>query len=350
VGKLKTSGGCGPLSLVELAGHLDAQLENDDGREITGVTAITTPCADAVAFLENPEKTTVNIADFGALIVPATASALTTETPWLRVANARRAFARALELFYPEPVLAEGVHPRAVVAETVDCGIDVRVGALAVIGPECHIGDGTAIHPGAVIGAGVTIGSACTIFPNVVINPGCRIGNRVRIHAGTVVGSDGFGYVWDGKQHYKIPQVGNVIIEDDVEIGSQVAIDCGTVGATVIRRGAKIDNLVQIAHNVEVGEYALLVSQVGISGSTKVGSGAVLGGQVGVAGHLHIGAGTTIAAKSGVSKDVPAGQMMSGFPLRPHSEEKRLKAALARLPQALRRLARLERQHTENKK
>ncbi|MGH7279292.1 MAG: UDP-3-O-(3-hydroxymyristoyl)glucosamine N-acyltransferase, partial [Candidatus Rokuibacteriota bacterium] len=186
-------------------------------------------------------------------------------------------------------------------------------------------------------------GEDCVLHPHVVIREGVTLGHRVTVHAGAVIGADGFGYAFDGTAHRKIPQVGGVVIEDDVEIGANVTIDRATLGVTRVRRGAKIDNLVQIGHNVEVGEAAILVAQVGIAGSSRIGAGAVLAGQVGVADHVSIGDGVVVGAQAGVGRDVEAGGKLTGSPARPLIQAKRIWVAEARLPEALRRLSAAER-------
>jgi len=205
-----------------------------------------------------------------------------------------------------------------------------------VIGPRC------ALHGGDHVGANCRLGEEVVLFPNVTLYAGTEIGNRVRIHAGTVIGSDGFGYVQDGGLHRKVPQIGNVIIRDDVEIGANVTIDRGALGPTTIGRGTKIDNLVQVAHNVTIGDHCLLVSQVGIAGSTRLGNYVILAGQVGLAGHLKIGNRVSVAAQSGVMTSIPDGEKWLGSPAAPDRQTKRQMIALQRLPELLRRVAELE--------
>lgn len=334
-----------PLTAAALAERLGARVvAGDGGRLVVGVCGNNALQAGAVTYLTAAPADTAPLAVLGALLV-APGLVLAVDVPHLACANPRLAFAQALAYYHPEDVPPAGVHPTATVAPDAQLGAGVSIGPHASIGSGAVLGDGVVIGDGAVVANGVVLGAGTRLFPQVVIYPRCTLGARVRVHAGTVIGSDGFGYEWDGTRHAKIPQVGGVIIEDDVELGANVTVDNGTVGATVIRRGTKVDNLVHLAHNVEVGEHTLLVAQVGISGSTRVGAGCVLGGQVGVAGHLSIGPRSTIAAKSGVSKNVPGNATYSGFPLRRHEEEKKIKAALGRLPQLLRRVARLEQQH-----
>jgi UDP-3-O-[3-hydroxymyristoyl] glucosamine N-acyltransferase len=260
----------------------------------------------------------------------------------IRVPHARIGFAKALALFFPEPVFAPGIHPTAVVSETAQIDPSAHIGPQCVVGDRAKIGAKVVLQGLAHVGADVSIGTESQIFPNVTIYPRTQIGARVRIHAAAVIGSDGFGYVLDGAAHRKIPQVGNVIIKDDAEIGASVTIDRGALGATEIGRGAKIDNLVQIAHNVVIGDHAIVVAQAGIAGSSKIGAYTVLAGQVGIAGHLKIGNKVTIAAQSGVMHDIPDGEKWFGYPAQPDRQMKRQILAAQQLPELLRRVAQLE--------
>jgi len=261
----------------------------------------------------------------------------------IRVADARLAFARVLPLFFPEPTFAPGIHASAVVAKSA------KVDPSAHIGPQCVIGENVIIGARSVlqglnfVGTGCQLGEEVNLFPSVTLYAQTEIGNRVRIHANTVIGSDGFGYVPDGASHRKVFQIGNVIIRDDVEIGSNVSVDRGALGPTVIGKGTKIDNLVQIAHNVNVGEHCLIVAHVGISGSTKLGNYVILGGQVGIAGHLKIGNKVTVAAQSGVMHPIPDGEKWLGSPAQPDRHTKRQMIAIQHLPDLLKRVAALER-------
>jgi len=261
----------------------------------------------------------------------------------IRVSNARIAFAKVLALFFPEPAFPAGIHPTAVITASA------QIDATAHIGPHCVVGEKTRIGPRSVLQGGNHVGADCRLgedvrlFPNVTLYARTEIGNRVRIHAGTVIGSDGYGYVLDAGVHRKVPQIGNVIIGDDVEIGANVTVDRGALDSTIIGKGTKIDNLVQIAHNVIVGEHCLLVSQVGVAGSTRLGNYAVLAGQVGIAGHLKIGNKATVAAQAGVMNDIPDGETWLGTPARPDRQAKRQMIAAQHLPELLRRVSKLER-------
>jgi UDP-3-O-[3-hydroxymyristoyl] glucosamine N-acyltransferase len=260
----------------------------------------------------------------------------------VRVPNARVAFAKALALFFPEPKFAAGIHPTAVVAKSAQIDPTAHVGPHCAVGERVKLDMNSVLQGGNFVGDDSKLGEDVNLFPNVTIYPRTEIGNRVRIHAGTVVGSDGFGYVLDGGVHRKVPQIGNVVIGDDVEIGANATIDRGALGSTVIGKGTKIDNLVQIAHNVEIGEHCIVIAQAGISGSTKLGKYVILAGQAGLAGHLKIGNQVTVAAQSGVMHDIPDGEKWFGYPAQPDKEFKRQIIAQRKLPELLKRVAELE--------
>jgi UDP-3-O-[3-hydroxymyristoyl] glucosamine N-acyltransferase len=260
----------------------------------------------------------------------------------IRVPNARVAFAKALALFFPEQKFIAGIHSTAAIAPSAKIDTSAHVGPYCVIGERVKIGAKTVLQAGNFVGDDSKIGDDVNLFPNVMIYPRTEIGHRVRVHAGTVIGSDGFGYVQDGGIHRKVPQIGNVLIGDDVEIGANVTIDRGALGATVIGKGTKIDNLVQIAHNIEIGEHCLLCAQVGLAGSSKLGNYVVLAGQVGIAGHLKIGNQVTIGSKAGVMHNIPDGETWLGTPAQPDKQAKRLVIAIQRLPDLLKRVAELE--------
>jgi UDP-3-O-[3-hydroxymyristoyl] glucosamine N-acyltransferase len=260
----------------------------------------------------------------------------------IRVANSRIAFAKILPLFFPEPVFAPGIHPTAIIPATAQVDSTVHIGPYCVLGENVRIGPRSVLQGSTHVGANCRLGEEVHLFPSVTLYPGTEVGNRVRLHSGTVVGSDGFGYVLDNGIHRKVPQIGNVIIRDDVEIGANVTIDRGALGPTVIGKGTKIDNLVQIAHNVTLGEHCLLVSQCGIAGSTKLGNYVILGGQVGLAGHLKIGNRVSIGAQSGVMNNIPDGEKWLWTPAQPERQAKRQMIASQQLPELIRRVHQLE--------
>ena len=260
----------------------------------------------------------------------------------IRVPDARVAFAKVLPLFFPEPVFIPAIHPTAIVPASAKVDPTAHIGPNCVLGENVIIGAHTVLQGGDYVAAGCKLGDHVSLFPQVTLYPRTEIGNRVRIHSGTVIGSDGFGYVPDGGAHLKVLQIGNVIIRDDVEIGANVTIDRGALGPTLIGRGTKIDNLVQIGHNVHIGEHCLVVSQAGIAGSSKLGNYVTIAGQVGIAGHRIIGNYVSVAAQSGVMHDIPDGQKWLWTPAQPDRQAKRQMIALQQLPELLRRVHYLE--------
>ena len=260
----------------------------------------------------------------------------------LRVENPQLAFAEAIDIFHPRPPAVPGVHPTAVVGEGASVDGTASVGPLCVVGPGAVIGARAVLGAHTVVGAGAVVGAGSLLHARVTLGERVRLGERVIIHSGAVIGSDGFGYVFDGGRHRKIPQVGTVEIGDDVEIGANTTVDRATVGTTRIGEGTKIDNLVQVAHNVEIGNHAVIVSQVGISGSTRIGNYAVLGGQVGTVGHITIGDGARIGAQSGVANSVPAGETRSGVGPIPHRQWLKAQTIFDNLPERRDRVRKME--------
>jgi len=261
--------------------------------------------------------------------------------PQLKVSNPHYAFAKAIECLYPVPSREAGISDKAYVSGEARIGMGVTISTFAFVDKNVSIGDGSVISPGVFIGEGSKMGRNCFLYPNVTVRDNVTLGDRVIVHSGTVIGSDGFGYVFENGVHYKIPQVGGVIVEDDVEIGSNVSIDRATLGNTIIGKGSKIDNLVQIAHNVKIGEKTLIVSQVGIAGSSEIGSFVILAGQAGVADHASIDSGTILTAQSGISGRVAKGTY-SGSPAIPHNIWLRAQAAFAKLPELSKKIRELE--------
>lgn len=329
------------LTAETIANHLNGEVIGDKDLVLTGFAPATTAKPGELTFAEN--------ASFFAKAESSDASAILVEQKFesssktlIKVDSSRIAFAQVLPLFFPVPTVEPGVHPSATVAPSA------KVDPTAYVGPNCAVGDNavvganTILHPGTSIGPEAIVGEGCLFYPNVTIYHRCQIGHRVSIHAGTVVGSDGFGYVLDQGMHRKIPQVGNVIVGDDVEIGANVTIDRGTLGPTTIGAGTKIDNLIQIAHNVQIGEGCVIIAQVGIAGSTKIGNYTQIGGQVGIAGHLKIGDHVQIAAQSGVIHDIPDGEKWFGSPAGPDRKTKRVLLAIQQLPRLIKRVSELE--------
>ena len=329
-------------TVTEIAHLIHGQVVGDGTAKIRGISGIVEAQPGEITFLASSGyRRFLKTTTASAIIVP-----LDTAFPHktlIRVTDPRLAFAKVMRLFHHSyPQMPEGIHPSAVIGQRVNLGREVSIGACAFIEEQVTIGDKVIIFPGVVIGRKSQIGSESIIYANVTIREQTIIGQNVVIHSGTVIGSDGFGYAKENNRHLKIPQIGTVIIEDDVEIGANVTIDRGTLGATRIGQGTKIDNLVQIAHNVIIGPNCLLMAQVGISGSTVIGSDVILTGQVGVVGHIKIGDGSVVGAKSGVSKSVPSGSIIFGYPARPHTKTKRIEACLNRLPELFKRVKALE--------
>jgi UDP-3-O-[3-hydroxymyristoyl] glucosamine N-acyltransferase len=334
-----------PLELQELAAHLGGQLSftGDVPVWISGVASIAEAGPQEVTFLGNLKYLpALRQCGAAAALVP---EDFTEVVPPLliRVANPSLAFARLVELFAPEPpTFPCGIHPTAYV------GADVRIGEGASIQPFAVLEAGAVVGAGTVVGAHCylghesQIGERCFLHPRVTVGERCVVGNRVILHSGVVLGSDGFGFEWSGGRHVKIPQVGIVQVDDDVEIGANTTVDRARFGRTWIQEGCKIDNLVQIAHNVVVGRHTLLVAQAGISGSTRLGQRVTLAGQVGVAGHLEIGDGAVVSAQSGVSKSLPGAALYMGSPAQPAAEFREQVALVRRLGRLQERVRRLE--------
>jgi UDP-3-O-[3-hydroxymyristoyl] glucosamine N-acyltransferase len=332
------------LTLTELARRLGAELRGDGTIRVHGVAGIREAGPGLVTFLANPryEEFLATTRASAVIVPPGTAeipvATLITPEPYLAFAESLRIFDLGVE----ETVLP-GVHPMALVDPAAEVDPTAGVGPFAVVGPGARIGPRCVLMTGTYIGPASRLGSDCLLYPRVTVRKGTEIGDRVVIHAGAVIGDDGFGFAPEGDGYRKVPQVGHVVIGDDCEIGANTTIDRATTGVTRIGRGCRIDNLVMIAHGVEVGENTIICAQVGISGSTLVGRHVVLAGQVGVTGHVTIGDGARVGGQGGVTKSVPPGESWSGYPAQPHARASRGYAALRDLPDALKRLRQLER-------
>ncbi len=330
------------FTLGELAATLGATLEGDPGRRVTGVAALDAAGPEQISFVIDARyRPAAEASRAGALLVSEKMSGLS--GPLLRSSAPQQALIALLTLFHPTAAPPPGIDASAIVARDARIDPSASVGALAVIGAGAVVGPRVRIHPLVYVGAGVEVGEGSVLHPRVVLCEGARLGCRVNVQPGAVIGGDGFGYVFDGGGHRKIPQVGIVVIEDDVDIGANTTIDRAMLGRTIIGRGTKIDNLVQVGHNVEIGEHSILVAQVGISGSCRLGRGVIAAGQVGFADHLTIGDGAVLGAQAGVHEDVPAGERRLGTPAVPMLQAKRLFATQKHLPDMSRRLRAAER-------
>lgn len=353
------------MKLTEVAGIVHGKVEGNGDLEIERLSKIEEAGAGDITFLANPKyaKYLATTSASAVLVtresVPGELALRASPIHLVRVDNPYLAFLKLIEVFYPSPEpLARGIHPTAVVADTATLGHGVAIGAHVHVGKRCKVGDNVALHPGVVLYDDVEIGSDSLLYANVTVRDRCRVGKRAIVHSGTVIGSDGFGFApkQDGT-YEKIPQRGIVVVEDDVEIGANCAIDRATIGETRIKRGVKLDNLIQVAHNVVISEDTVIAAQTGISGSTKIGKNCMIGGQVGFVGHIQIADRTTIGAQSGISKSLPEpGKTYFGYPAKELHQALRMEGALRQLPEVLveirdlkKRLEELEAQVHEHK-
>ncbi len=326
-----------PIRLGELATRLGGTAAGDPTVEVTGVgTPEQAGRGEIVLAVDAAALERAESGGAAAVLIPE--SLTPRRLPAIRSGNVRLAFARLLEHFSPPPAHLPGVHPSAVIGPDAVVAPDASVGPVAVLGARVRVGARSILQAAVVVADDVSIGADCVIYPHVTIREGTVVGDRVILHPGVVLGSDGFGYARGESGPVKIPHLGRVVIEDDVEIGANTTIDRGTLGETRVGRATKVDNLVQIAHNVRIGQAVLIVGQVGIAGSVTIGDGATLAGQAGVPDHLTVGPGATLLARAVPTKDVPAGAVLWGFPARPHREELRLQALLRRLPELVGRI------------
>ena len=322
------------MKLKELAEILDCRIVGNPDIEINGISEIQKAKEGDLTFLTNPRyKKFLKDTKASAVLLEREIeglglSQLICEEPYV-------AFAKALSVLYPEKLPEPRISDKATISDSAKIGENCYIGDNVYIGENVRIGKNVRLFPGVYIGENCEVGDNTVIFPNVTIYERTKIGRFVRIHAGTVIGSDGFGYAFSKKEMkiYKVPQTGRVVIEDFVEIGANTTIDRGTIGDTVIGEGTKIDNLVQIGHNVKIGRYCFIVSQVGISGSTKIGDFVTLAGKVGVAGHIEIASNVTVGAKAGITKSIKEPGTYAGFPARPYREWKKIQVLIDRLPE-----------------
>ncbi len=338
------------MKLRDIAILLKAELVGDPERDIVRVAKIEEAVEGDLTFLANPKyarylgETRASAVIVGKTIVlPPGRSAA--ELALLRVDDPYASFVHAVVAFHPPgPPVQPGIHPSAVIDKTAVVGDGARIAPAAVVGPGCRIGDRSMLGPGVVLGDGVSVGRDCILYANVVVREHCVLGDRVILQPGAVIGGDGFGFAPQGDGTYeKIPQVGIVVIEDDVEIGANTTIDRATLGETRIKKGTKLDNLIQVAHNVVIGENTVSAAQAGISGSTRIGRNVMIGGQVGFTGHLEIADGTKIGAQSGVHRSVnKPNTTIFGFPAVPQREAFRIQGAITQLPELLETIRKLQ--------
>ncbi len=342
-----------PRTIREIAEWIGASVQGDDSVEVISLASLTEAQAGELTFAVG-EKHTAKLAQSlaAAAIVARDASVgEDCKIPLLRVENVQEAMGRLLgALAPPEDLPGAGISPSATIDKSATLAPDAAIGPNVVIGPRAAIGAGTALCAGVQIGTEASIGEKCVLCEGVVVRRGCCIGDRVRIGSNSVVGYDGFGYYFDGKEHRKIPHAGNVVIEDDVELGACVCVDRAKWGSTRIGAGSKIDNLVQIAHSVQVGPGCIIVAQVGIAGSAKLGRGVVLGGHVGIRDNIEIGDGTEIGACSCLAQSAGPGEKLFGIPAKNARTRLREIQALSKLPELLKRVKSLEATIGERKK
>jgi len=330
-------------SIKELADFLGCTVEGDAAAPVSGVASPVSASAEDLIYVESPRHLDQAASSAARCVVIAPGLSLP-EKVLLRATNPKLAFARAAAWIIPPSPIAQGIHPTALIARSAQLAPGAAVGPYAVIEEDARIGEGSEIGAFCFLGRGVRVGEGCRLFPRVTIYPGACLADRVIVHSGAVIGSDGFGYVAEGGKRRKFPQVGEVLIQDDVEIGANTTVDRGSLGRTEIGVGTKLDNLVHIAHNVSIGENTVIAAQTGVSGSSAIGRNVAIGGQVGVADHCDIEDDAVIGAQAGIptGKTVRSGQIVWGTPARPLDKFKRQFAWFSRLPELAERVRRLE--------
>jgi UDP-3-O-[3-hydroxymyristoyl] glucosamine N-acyltransferase len=334
------------MTIDQIASRVQGRIQGNYQKTIRGLAPFETAAETDITYAGSPRfLKRIHETRAGAVLVPLDYEG--EDSRVIRVKNPQLAFTELIRIFFPSSPTWSGISPSAHVEQQVQMGKDVAIAPFVVIQHNVILGDRVILHPHVVIGEHVVIGSDVEIFPHVTLLNGTRIGNRVSIHAGTVIGGDGFGYTPDDGIYHKIPHLGIVQIDDDVEIGACNTIDRATYGKTWIKRGVKTDNLVHIAHNVVVGENTVLVAQVGISGSTQIGGQCILAGQVGVSGHLTIGDRVTIGPQSGIAGSIQSGAIVSGSPEMPHKQWLRVQRTIPRIPDMKKKLADLEKRLNE---
>lgn len=333
----------------QIADFVNGTVEGNAETKVTTFAKIEEGRTGAISFLSNPKYTHYLYDTQSSVVLVNNDLQLEhpVEATLIRVDNAYECVARLLQMYESMKPRKKGIHLQACIAETAHVGDDCYVGAFAYIGENVTIGKGTQIYPHTVVEDNATIGEGCILYPNVSVYHDCQIGNRVILHSGAVIGADGFGFAPGENGYDKIPQIGNVVIEDDVEIGANACVDRSTMGSTIVHRGAKIDNLVQIAHNVEVGEHTVMSAQVGIAGSTKVGRWCMFGGQAGFAGHITVGDHTNVGAQCGVNSSVKGNESLIGSPAQEPKSFFRSSVIFKKLPDMYRELEALKKKVDE---
>lgn len=337
----------------QIAEMIGGRVEGNEQATVNSFAKIEEGKQGAISFLSNPKYThyLYDTQSSVVLINEDVELEKPVATTLIRVKSAYESVARLLQIYESMKPRKTGIDPHAYISDKAIVGKDVYIGAFVVIGDGVMIGDGTQIYPHTVIGDGVTIGDKCTLFPNVTIYQGCKLGNNVTIHAGSVIGADGFGFAPNTEGYDKIPQIGIVVIEDNVEIGANTCIDRSTMGQTVIHKGVKLDNLIQVAHNCEIGENTVMSAQVGMAGSTKIGSWCMVGGQAGFSGHIHVADKTFVGAQCGVIGNTKGdGEQLIGSPAVNPKMYFKARALDAKLPDMYRQIAQLQREIDELKK
>mgnify|MGYP002623521165 FL=1 len=334
----------------QIAEMIGGRVEGREDATVSTFSKIEEGQPGALSFLSNPKYTHYIYETKSSIVL--VNEALELEHPvqatLIRVKNAYEAVARLLQLYEQMKPRRTGIDPLAFVSPQATIGKDVYIGAFACIGDGTVVGDGTQIYPHVVVGDGVKVGEKCLLYPNVTIYQGCQLGNRVTIHAGSVIGADGFGFAPNAEGYDKIPQIGIVVIEDDVEIGANTCVDRSTMGQTVLHRGVKLDNLIQVAHNCEIGESTVMSAQVGLAGSTKIGSWCMVGGQAGFAGHIQVADKTFVGAQCGVISNTKGqGQQLIGSPAMDPKVFFKASAVMKHLPDMYRELNALKKQVEE---
>lgn len=334
-------------TIKDIAQFINGELRGEGNIEIKGISSIDDAKEGEISFIDNPKfKEKINKTKASCILTSIDIE--NTNKPIIKCKNPSLALIKIIEKMFPYEIdYPKGIDESASIGKDVKLGKDVSIGANSVVGNDVRIGDSSIIYPLVYIGPGAKIGENAIIYPNVTIREKVIIGGNVTIHSSAVIGADGFGFVKEGARFLKIPQMGIVEIRDDVEIGSCVTIDRARFGKTLIGRGTKIDNLVQIAHNVKIGENCIVVAQVGISGSVNIGDNVILGGQAGITDHVDIGNNVMVAAKGGITKSVPPKTVMSGIPARPHNVMKKLVAHVDNLPKIVQRVEELEKKLKE---